>query len=77
MRKNMAELIYGILEDFVEEEEEDEKSPVVEDLEKTCQILSHFAPSAEGQSEVEFVLSDYRNLIKSFNAFREERLGQL
>ena len=71
MRKKMAELIYGILEDFVEEEDEDEKSPVVEDLEKTCQILSHVTATPEGESEVEFITNDYRHLIKSFSAFRE------
>jgi len=71
MRHTMAELIFGILEDFVEEEEESEKSPVVEDLEKTCQLMSQMPAPVEGASPLAFVCNDYRHLIKSFNAFRE------
>lgn len=69
LRTTIAELIYGILEDFVEEEQDDEKSPVVEELEKTCHIMTHLPVQAA--ADIGFVSADYAAIIRSFNAFRE------
>jgi len=70
MRHDIAGLIYGILEDFVEEEDDGEKSPVVEDLESTCQLMTQI-PSNQDDSIVGFIPNDYSSLVKTFNAFRE------
>lgn len=68
LRLAIAERIYNIVEDFVEEDE-GEKSPVVEHLEKCCQCLSTL--QVDQQDPLSWVTSDLEWLGGTVAAFRE------
>jgi len=68
LRLAIAERIYNIMEDFVEEDE-GEKSPVVEHLEQCCQSLSSL--QVDNDSPLAWVTSDLEWLGGTVAAFRE------